>query len=378
VLTKRHFEYMASKVDEQTRELAPVQTDAVRRLDTLQGDLVHRLDTLAYDNTSLLEAVRETVAALSEGVRRDDLETAIHGLETRLVKAIDERDRLAAERLEILRERLERPTAVTIGAEAPTHPLEGDDVEPALLAYLAPFLLDSHAFDVGAHRGRYAQVLLEQGLEVVAVEPNPELASPLEERLEPFAGAEVRAVALDATPGRARLHVVEGSGNGGGSDPTLFSTLLERDRAGALAFRPGPEIETTTVDRLRDELGWPAEVGLLKIDVEGAEDRVLRGLGATRPEVLMVEYWGAEHMLALPGRDARVVPLPDELRASGMRRWITLIHEADRVEFSVNDSDVPPASWGNVLFFTRHEAFFAATRWCHAHLPERFSKGTRI
>jgi FkbM family methyltransferase len=368
ILTKRNLEDIVLRIDRQTRELPATTVEASARL-----------DTIAYDSTALLEAARELVQAATESVRREDLDRAIRGLESRIVQALDERDRLSVDQLDVMRERLEallRGAPEQGGARLDTAArrpaIAEDGVEPALLSHIAPFLVDRHAFDVGAHRGRYAEELLAKGLEVVAVEPHPELASSLAEQLGRFPRAIVKAVAADASAGRTRLYMAEPSNGDVVDDLTLFSTLLDRGGAGTLSFRSGPEIETTTVDLLRQELGWPEEVGLVKVDVEGAEARVLQGLGATRPEVLMLEYWGQDHMLALPDQHGAIAALPYELVAAGMRRSIAIVHDAGRVRFAVNPDQVPPASWGNVLFFSRPEAFFSAVRWCEAHLEERF------
>jgi FkbM family methyltransferase len=318
---------------------------------------------------------RETEQVATEKVaaeaRLEALEVAIRDLEGRMLDALELRDRAAADRLDVLRERIEVLLAPAGPGAADPQP-DPDAMELAFLAHLATLVSDRHALDIGAHRGRYAEALLDAGLEVVAAEPHPELAAGLQERLAGRAGATVRAVAVDEAPGRARLHLADDrSPATGGNDATLFSTLIARGRAGALGFRPGPEVDTTTIDELRRELGWPAEVGIVKIDVEGAEDRALAGMGETRPEVLMIEYWGADHMFALDDRDASDRVVPPALRGGELTQWIALIHDGHSVAFAVSPETVPASTWGNVVFFADDGLFGSAMDWCREHLAER-------
>jgi FkbM family methyltransferase len=394
VHTKRHFEHLLVEVDARVRELSPATLDAI-----------------AADTAVLLQAMQQVVTVLSEQQRRlDDLTTAldrlaasneaagpneseaVRALETALVTAIDVADRRMADRLDILRERLEatvRPDPDAAAAHvallrlvgrpvtANGHPLSTgtthpDDAELHLCAYLAPFLDSRYVMDVGAHHGRYTRALLDQGLTVAAVEPNPELAAILERAVGGRDGAVVRKVAAAAGEGTARLRLArDRTPDGLFGDTTLLSTLLERPGVEDLDFEDGPEITTTTVEAIRRDLDWPAKIGLLKIDVEGGELSVIEGLGATRAEVVMVEFWGSDYVLAVPGREAGAGPLIRRMSALGYRHWISIIHEGNDISFAINAHDVAAGSWGNLLFFEGRDAFLAATRWCSASMPER-------
>ncbi len=121
--------------------------------------------------------------------------------------------------------------------------------------------------DVGANLGYYsllASRLVGPSGRVIALEPNSEncrlLLSSL--RLNDTANVELLPVAADATAGWAYYSTHVGS-NGG---------IIEGD---ALLTRPGVVVPTF---RLDDLVAGP--VGFLKMDVEGAEGRVVKG--ATR------------------------------------------------------------------------------------------------
>jgi FkbM family methyltransferase len=129
-------------------------------------------------------------------------------------------------------------------------------------------------FDVGANIGRKSEALLALGARVVAVEPQPWCVRELKAMLGGDPRFRYVQTAVGSRRGAARLHVSSLSG----------LSSLRSDWFG----EPDSEIdvEVTTLDRLIAEHGVPR---FCKIDVEGLELEVLRGL--TQPvEYIAFEY----------------------------------------------------------------------------------------
>lgn len=132
------------------------------------------------------------------------------------------------------------------------------------------------ALDVGGNIGAYTYALSRLARQVVAFEPNPDLARHLRDlRLK---SVEVREVALSGEAGQATLTMPDRP-NGHG-----YASLKP-------GFNAGEKLKSFTVamDRLDNLALGP--IGFIKIDVEGFEEDVLAGATATlandKPAVLV-------------------------------------------------------------------------------------------
>ena len=128
-------------------------------------------------------------------------------------------------------------------------------------------------FDVGANTGEYAATFLQLGCHVVAIEPNPELAAAICSRLS---GVSVEQAAASDREGEAVLTI--GERHREATIDADYVTLL-RDRGEELS---GIVVPTITLDLLASKHGEPSFV---KIDVEGHELAVLRGMSFQPPWV---------------------------------------------------------------------------------------------
>jgi FkbM family methyltransferase len=175
--------------------------------------------------------------------------------------------------------------ARAIGASLRTYYAPG---RAALLdAFHARFLGSGDlAFDIGTHVGDRAASFRRLGARVVAVEPQPRLGRALRLIFGRDPGVTLVPALLGAAPGEAVLRLNTANPTVATASDAFIAAAAgaagwEGQRWDAEIVRP-----VTTLDALADRHGLPAFV---KIDVEGFEAEVLRGLSRP-PRALSFEF----------------------------------------------------------------------------------------
>ena len=165
-----------------------------------------------------------------------------------------------------------------------------------LIRFYAQFLHSGDlGFDIGAHVGNHTRALRSLNVKVIAVEPQPPFTCLLKRWYGSDPGVILIDQALGATQGEASLFISYRT-------PTV-STLSSSwtDLAYQVPSFTGVRWDTqitvpvTTLDNLIADYGFPA---FCKIDVEGYEPEVLRGLTHPLP-FLAFEYFPAAREIAL-------------------------------------------------------------------------------
>lgn len=157
----------------------------------------------------------------------------------------------------------------------------------ALARFYARFVRPGDlCFDIGAHVGNRLWALSRLGARIVALEPQPHCMRLLRRWYGHYPNIELVEEAVGAAPGTRALFVSERT-------PTV--TTLSQDWMAAVRTTPGfakvrwdhgIPVRVTTLDALIARYGAPA---FCKIDVEGTELEVLRGLSYPL-EALSFEY----------------------------------------------------------------------------------------
>lgn len=149
--------------------------------------------------------------------------------------------------------------------------------------FFAPFVQrNSLCFDVGAFRGGRTEIFLQLGARVVAVEPQPAAADSLQRQFNARLPLVVIPKALGPAEGQATLFIAS----------TGYHSSLRRDwlahvqQYEASRLKTTCPVDVTTLDALIGTYGRP---DFVKIDVEGTELDVLRGLHQPVPS-LSIEY----------------------------------------------------------------------------------------
>lgn len=139
-------------------------------------------------------------------------------------------------------------------------------------------------FDVGANLGMYSEIFTQVGATVVAIEPNPKCC----ERLKKLARVRrimVENCAAGDCAGVATLRLCEESPLSTLSD-SWYEEVSKLPLHRHARWIGKLQVPVKTLDSLAERYGVPRFV---KIDVEGYEEPVLRGM-SFRPEAFSVEF----------------------------------------------------------------------------------------
>ena len=151
------------------------------------------------------------------------------------------------------------------------------------MSFLRRHLRKGLMIDIGANIGLFTLLLSDIMDQVILFEPNPLAAQRAKENMNlNHLNATVYAVAVSSNDGHIFLE------DRGGTDSTNMT--VRNLRASAFPVRKVP---CTTLDNFLD-MKSSLRLSLIKIDVEGHENDVIKGMNKTlinlRPQIVMFEY----------------------------------------------------------------------------------------
>jgi len=159
--------------------------------------------------------------------------------------------------------------------------------EPKTTAFIEQVVRDNNVVvDIGAHIGIHTIHFAKKAKFVIAVEPEPQNFSLLKSniRLNKIRNVLALPIALSDKEGYSTLFIAASSG----------SHSINKDHQIQLGVRfiDKVKVRTMTFDSLMRKLGI-SKVDIVKIDVEGHEDKVLQGMSETLknnpPRIVIVE-----------------------------------------------------------------------------------------
>lgn len=202
------------------------------------------------------------------------------------------------------------------------------------MAWLRSFVpADGLVFDVGANVGRKTDLFRAIPARVVAVEPQPRCIAVLRDLFADDPLVAIEPIALGAEPGEADLLIADAD-TLSSLDPEFGQATRASGRFADHRWSGRVRVPVRRVDELVARHGVP---DLLKIDVEGFELEVLRGLSRPLPMV-SVEF--------VPELWQRTVACVERLRELGPVEGNLVLGEATAFEC---DAWLDPSSLASML-----------------------------
>jgi FkbM family methyltransferase len=225
--------------------------------------------------------------------------------------------------------------------------LYGQDAEVRLLGRLIGKLGHRSCLDVGAERGGLAEEMLRVGIEELhAFDPHPDNAKALHGRFDTDPRVTVHECAVSDGNGRAELHV---SSSPDGTPLSYGHTLLERADTGEITWSDTVIVTRRSLESLVESSTIPSRVGILKIDTEGHDLAVVRGMGTLEADIVMVEHW-TELPAGLGVCPWRTEEMVQAMQARGFAHFAFIVHRGEFVTLKWDDGEIERGAMGNLVF----------------------------
>jgi FkbM family methyltransferase len=225
--------------------------------------------------------------------------------------------------------------------------LYGQDAELRVLGKLVTRLDRRTLIDVGAEQGALAAGILDAGVEQLhALEPHPENVEALRTRFSHDDRVTIHEYAISDSDGDAELHV---STHPDGRPLPFGHTLLERADTSDIVWGDRITVTRRSLQSLIDAGEIPSSVGILKVDTEGHDLAVVRGMGALEADIVMVEHWKdlPNGLGPCPWTTSEMV---EALAERGFTHFAFIVHRADFVTLKWDDGELERGAMGNLMF----------------------------
>jgi FkbM family methyltransferase len=372
---------MLQDVLDQNAEIAATQTALLQSGIHVTEKLPEFERSRKTDLERLEAEMQELKAALPERVQKTAgqleaealaiLQSGIDRMQTAVAQNLAVLQPVAYEAKNFLENQSVRQVCVETSDYLSTNP------ELGLIAFLYSYLPSPIALDIGAHIGDVSAHLLNSGYEVYAFEPYANSYNRLKQRLSECPEFHPFNLALGSVSGEAPMYLVkDSSADRKYEDPSVFHSLARHGMPEDLHFAGTVSVQIRRLSDLHREGMVPADASLVKIDTEGYDLEVIRGMGEYRYPVVLVEFWDSQIPFAAHGLLYTVETMTSEMRKRGYI-WYIVIYRVwgqNETAFFCNHNRPVPNSWGNIVFFRDREVFVQAQNWCSAVLPRTYFK----
>ena len=241
------------------------------------------------------------------------------------------------------------------------------DIDIELMVYLYSYVPHHRAIDIGANRGDVSNRLLQAGYEVYAFEPFPPVLEKLTTRLGDNPNFHLFPFAIGSANETRDLHIAaDQTEDKIYDDSTFYSSLTKHSLSEGLVFTETLSVPVKTLSSLHETENLPTDIGLVKIDTEGFDLEVIKGMGDCIYPVVVAEFWDANFPFGQSGAMNHLKDMVKEMRERNYR-WHIVIYRiwgSHDISYYCNSAYSLDNSWGNVFFFQDYEVFSEALKWC--------------
>lgn len=249
--------------------------------------------------------------------------------------------------------------------------------EIGLMMYLYSFLPHPKAIDIGANIGDVSENLLKTGYEVYSFEPCLPTYEKLTSRLGNNPYFHSYQIALGEINETRELYLAtDKTTDKIYQDSSLYNSLIKHSMPDDLPFTDSTSVTVKTLASFHDSGEIPQDIGLVKIDTEGFDLQVIKGMGLYKYPVVITEFWDEHIPFGASQTYNKLDDLVLEMRHRNYHWYIVMYrvwgNQESSIAFYSNHCYSIKNSWGNIFFFQDYQLFQQANRWTTSILPETY------
>jgi FkbM family methyltransferase len=165
--------------------------------------------------------------------------------------------------------------------------LYNKETDIRIISFLYPYLENKNFIDIGAEKGGFANALLKIGFSSgILVEPMPAHLEILESRFK-NENIKILSYAIDNIDRDAEFNV---ACDETGEELDYFHSLNKIESNNFFKHNKTINVRCKSLESLMHNGDIFSECGVLKIDTEGNDLKVIQGIGKLRPEIIICEY----------------------------------------------------------------------------------------
>lgn len=224
--------------------------------------------------------------------------------------------------------------------------LLSQETEVECIRLLLPYLTHQNFLDIGAEKGVFAKILIAHGLTGVFFEPLPKHAKGLRALAE-STNCKFFDCAIDDHNHEAEFHIACNADN---EALDYFHSLQKLEHDHRVKHTKHIPVVCKTLNTLYSEGAIENQIGLVKIDTEGNDLNVLRGMDKISTEILMCEFFMPGIYAGWEQGDPRL--LLEEAKKLGFTHFVAIKRISTYELVSLDNPHFFEKQWGNLIFLS--------------------------
>lgn len=215
-----------------------------------------------------------------------------------------------------------------------------------VIELLLPYLTSHYFLDIGAAKGEFTRFFSQRGLKGAFFEPLSDCKNELA-KLAIQAQCNFFPYAIDDHDHQADFYQAFDKNN---EDVMHFSSLHPLIDDTRINHKKTNPVQCRSIDSLLKEDLIPHSVGIIKIDTEGNDLNVLKGMSNIKTEILMCEYFMPK--IYKGWQQGHPEGLIQEAKKLGFNHCLSIKRIGITESIAIDNNSFIDKQWGNLIFIS--------------------------